>query len=67
MSQPRTHELPRVSEITEETVEIPPGLSRGEIRRRLSFCADRLQVDPGAVTAAWLAPLSGPSLGVGEA
>ena len=67
MNQPRLLELPHHPESTEETPEIPAGLPRTELRRRLGFGAENLVVDPRAVAAAWLAPLSSPSLGVGEA
>ena len=57
----------RPAEIRQEAAEIPDDLPRTELRRRLIFGADNLVVDPRAVAAAWLAPLSSPSLGVGEA
>jgi len=66
MNQPRLYELPHRPEITEETPEIPVDIPRTELRRRLAFGADHLQVDPKAVAAAWLAPLSSPLTGVGE-
>lgn len=67
MNHPALLHLPQHPETTEETPEIPPGLSRAEVRRRLSFGASSLVVDPGAVAAAWLMPFDVPSAALGEA
>jgi hypothetical protein len=69
MNQPRLYELPRHPEITEEMPEIPADIPRTELRRRLAFGADHLQVDPKAVAATWLAPIAPlpVSSGIGEA
>lgn len=67
MNQPRLQELPYSPEITEETPEIPANLPRSALRSRLQFGMENLADNPRAVVAAWLAPLSPPSLGVGDA
>lgn len=67
MNQPRLQELSYSPEITEETPEIPANLPRAELRRRLTHGAENLVANPRAVVSAWLAPLSVPTLGVGEA
>lgn len=67
MNQPRLQELSYSPEITEETPEIPPDLPRSAVRSRLGFGMENLATNPRAVVAAWLAPLSSPPLGVGEA
>lgn len=67
MNQPQLQELPYSPETTEETPEIPANLPRAELRRRLGIGMENLADNSGAVVSAWLAPLSVPTLGVGEA
>ena len=67
MNLPGLHTEERTAEIRHEAAEIPDDLPLTEVRRRLRIGAESLVVDPGGVVAAWLAPLSSPPLGVGEA
>lgn len=66
MNLPDLQTEDRPAEIRHEAPEIPD-MPLNEVRRRVAAGAEHLVAAPGRVVELWLAPLSGPSLGVGEA